>query len=97
MSVFVISSNLLMFDYVFVLFSAKAHISWFLPYLSGTIPQRDLRGCLLDYSLNKVPQIKRNSQHLGCVGFFFSPVDIGVEHRHERGAQRDKHMSLCFD
>ena len=46
---FVISSNLLMLDYV--IFPAKtSYISWLLPYLFRAVPQSSLRGCLPDYS-----------------------------------------------
>ena len=45
MSVFVIRSNLLMFDYIFFFpLSKNACIYWLLPYLFGTEPQSYLRG-----------------------------------------------------
>ena len=61
---FVISSNLLMFDYVF--FSSKNSIvSWHLLCLSGTFPRSYLRGHLLEYGPQKVPWIKQTSHLLG--------------------------------
>ena len=45
-----ISSNLFMLSYFFFFFfSRNSYISWFLPYLLGTVPQSYPRGHLPDY------------------------------------------------
>ena len=49
---FVICSNLFMFDYTgfYFVFSKNSYVSWFFPYLFGTVPQSYLAGCTLGYS-----------------------------------------------
>ena len=70
-----INSNILMFQLPD--FCCKnSYICWLLPYLSGEVPQNDLRGCLRGLSPQCVHQIKHNSQLLGHA---FFPVNNRIQ------------------
>lgn len=56
---FMISSNPLIFNCLFCfVLSKNSYIFWLFPYLFGTIPQGNLKGCLPSDSPQKGPQIK---------------------------------------
>ena len=71
-----INSNLLMYQLPRFCFKTPC-TSWFLPCLSGAVPQGCLRGCLWGLSSQQVRRIK-HKQLLGCAFFFFFFQSIGV-------------------
>ena len=72
MSVFMISSHLLMFNYMFFPF--------IYPDLFGTVTQSSLRGCIPGLCPQNVCQVKHSSQLIGCT-YFLVDSNIFVRKR----------------